>query len=287
MKRIATLLSIVGIMTFLMISCQKESDSSNAVLIIKTSASTTLKTAAVGTSTASKSAAGDFSEIVLETFFINIKDIELEFDESYNGSNVNHDSYDDDDDDFDDDFDDDKGVSDDDDDDDIYDDLEFEGPYLVDIMSPEVLNGMVLDSYSIPNATYDEIEFELSPYHRTDNDEMLGRSIYITGTINEIPFKLWTNKVKEIEIEFDDDRSINLTNENIRLYIEVSLEKVKSNLQAMNLSSAADRDGDGCIEIGNDDQDGNQALSGSLIYTIAGCFNLDDDEDDDDDDDDD
>ena len=285
MKRIAALLSIVGIITFLMISCKKESDSSNAVLIIKASASTTLKTAAVGTSTSSKSAAGDFSEIVLETFFINIKDIELEFDESYNGSNGNHDFDDDDDDDIDDD----KGVSDDDDDDDddddIYDDLEFDGPYLVDIISPEVLNGMVLDSYSIPNATYDEIEFELSPYHGTDNDEMLGRSIYITGTINETPFKLWTNKVKEIEIEFDDDRSINLTNENIRLYIEVSLEKVKSNLQAMNLSSAADRNGDGCIEIGNDDQDGNQSLSGSLIYAIAGCFNLDDDEEDDDDDD--
>ena len=65
--------------------------------------------------------------------------------------------------------------------------------------------------------------------------------------------------------------------------MEVSLEKVKSYLQAMNLSSAPDRDGDGCIEIGNDDQDGNQALSGSLIYAIAGCFNLDDDEDDEDD----
>jgi hypothetical protein len=269
MKRIAALLSIIGIVTFLLPSCQKIIDKSNAQLIIKATKSTSLKSASEGMYSVSKSVSAGLTSIVLDTFFINIEDIKFEFDES-NPGNKND------------------GCSDDcndDSDDCAYKDIKAEGPYLLNLMSPEVLNGMVLDSYSIPNAIYDEIEFNLASYHLTDNQKMTGRSVYIAGTIDGKRFRSWTNIDKEVEIEFHDQSAVSLTDEKIRFYIDISLEKVKANLEAINLGSAVDGNNNGYIEIGHNDPDGNQALSASLIHAITGCFDLDDKDDEDEEDD--
>jgi hypothetical protein len=166
-----------------------------------------------------------------------------------------------------------------------YSDIYTEGPYLIDILSPEVLNGKVLDSYSLPNGNIEEIDFDLAPYHRTDNEKMSGRSIYIAGTIDGNKFELWTNKVKEVEIEFPDHKAVNLTGDNIRLYIDISIGKIISNLQAMNLDAAVDGNNNGYIEIGPDDPDGNQAIAHSLLDVLSDCFDLDNDYDNDDHDD--
>jgi hypothetical protein len=264
MKRIASLLSLAGIVVFLLSSCQKISDKSNAQLIIKATKSTTLKSASTFISPELRSASAGISTIVLDTFLINIRDIKFEFDESNPVNNKTG------------------GCSDDcndDSDDCAYKDIKAEGPYLLNILSPEVLNGMVLDNFTIPNAIYDEIEFYLACYSLTENKKMQGRSIYLAGTINGKRFKSWTNKVKEVEIEFHDQSAVSLTEEKVRLYIDISLEKIKANLEVMNLEKAVDGNKNGYIEIGNNDTDGNQALSNSLIHAITGCFDLDDKDD--------
>jgi hypothetical protein len=271
MKKMKPLLCIAGIVTFLMFSCEKVSVNSSAELVIKASALPTLKSATAG-----------LAAIVLDTFLINIEDIQFKFDESNAGFNRTDDCNDADCDDCDDDdCNDDKcndaaagGTT--------YDDIKAEGPYLINILSPEVLSGMVLDRFSIPNAIYDKIEFDLARYIPDDNKQMQGHSVYLSGTINGNRFQLWTNKDKEIEIEFPDSSLVNLTGENIRLYIDISLGKIKSNLEAMNLDAAVDGNKNGFIEIGTDDPDGNQALSYSLLNAIAGCFDLDDKHDNDD-----
>jgi hypothetical protein len=265
MKRIATLLNLAGIVVFLLTSCQKISDKSNAQLIIKATKSTSLASAPAGTATAFKSALAGSSTIVLDTFLINIRDIKFELDESNTGNNLPDGCSDD---------------CDDDSDDYSYKDIKAEGPYLLNIMSPEVLNGMVLDNYTIPNAIYDEIEFNLACYKPTDNKKMTGRSVYLAGTINGKRFQSWTNKVEEVEIEFHDKSAVSLTEEKIRFYIDISLEKIIANLEVMNLESAVDGNKNGYIEIGYNDPDGNRALSGSLLKAITGCFDLDDRDDD-------
>jgi hypothetical protein len=267
MKRITILFSLVVIVVFLLSSCEKISNKSNAQLIIKATKSTALKSASASALPELNSAIKGVSAVVLDTFLINIRDIKFELDESNPGYNSP------------------SGCSDDcndDSDDCAYKDVKAEGPYLLNILSPEVLNGMVLDNYNIPNAVYDEIEFSLACYTLTDNNKMAGRSVYIAGTINGKRFKGWTNKVKEIEIEFHDQSAVSLTEEKIRFYIDISLEKVKANLEAMNLEAAVDGNKNGYIEIGNNDPDGNRALSGSLIHAITGCFDLDDQDDHDD-----
>jgi hypothetical protein len=290
MKRITTLLSITAIVVLIAASCQKVSDKSGAELIIKASTAA-LKSVASGTSAESKSASGSISAIVLDTFLINIEDIKFEFDESYTGiagadscsddcNNVSDDCND-----ISDDCDDKSGASNnksddcnDVSDDCTYKDIRAEGPYLINVLSPEVSNGMIIDNFAIPNAIYDEIEFNLASYQLSDNEKMLGRSVFLAGTINGVRFELWTNKVKEIEIEFHDQSAVNLTGENIKLYIDISLEKIKTNLEAMNLDTAVDGNNNGCIEIGYNDTDGNQALAGSILNAITGCFDLDDED---------
>jgi hypothetical protein len=269
MKRIAAFLSIAGLIVFLLSSCDKISDKSNAQLIFKSTKSSALKSAFNTVSPASKSISGGLATVVLDTFFLNIEDIKFEFDESNPGNKTD-------------------GCSDDcndDSDDCAYKDIKAEGPYLLNILSPEALNGMVLDEYSIPNAIYDEIEFNLASYHLTDNKKMTGRSVYVAGTINGKRFRSWTNIDKEVEIEFHDQSAVSLADDKIRFYIDISLEKVKANLEAINLGSAVDGNNNGYIEIGYNDPDGNHALSGSLIHAITGCFDLDDQDDHDDEED--
>jgi hypothetical protein len=281
MKRITALLSVAVIAVIFLSSCQKESVNSNTQLIFKATNSTALKSASAGISTDTKSALAGTDIVVLDTFLINIKDIKFEFDESNAG--IRPDSCNDD---CNDDRNDDGECDDksgdcpcnDDCNDSTYTNIQAEGPYLINVLSPDVLNGMVLDNFSIPNAIYDEIEFDLAPYQLTDNEKMSGRSIYLAGTINGLRFELWTNKVKEIEIEFHDQSAVNLTGETIKLYIDISLEKIKANLEAMNLGTAVDGNKNGFIEIGYNDPDGNQTLASSILNAITGCFDLDDED---------
>jgi hypothetical protein len=282
MKKTSILLCIAGIFSFLLSSCQKESTKSNAELIIKATSPVALNSASALTSFASKSALAGLPAIVFDTFLINIEDIKFEFEESNNGNNNTDDSSCNDN--SDDCSCDDKSGDcpcDDACNDSTYDDIEAEGPYLIDIMSPEVLNGMVLDSYTIPNAVYDEVEFELARYGLTDNSKMIDRSVYLAGTIDGNRFRFWTNQTAKIEIEFPDQSPVSINGENAKLYIDISLGKIKANLEAMNLTSAVDGNSNGYIEIGNDDTDGNNALAKSLLKAITGCFDLDDENDED------
>jgi hypothetical protein len=281
MKRISTLFSIATIVVFLASSCQKANDKSRTDLIIKASTSQAQLLGA-GTSQASKSVSAGLQTIVLDTFLINIEDIKFEISERDTVINKKDDctSGDDADDCSCDDKSDDCSCN-DDTDCNTYDDIEAEGPYLINILSPEVLDGMVLDSYSIPNAIYDEVEFEITRYRQSDNKTMTDRSIYLAGTINGNRFQYWTNLSTDIEIEFPDQGPVSLNGENIKLYIDISLGKIQANLEALNLTSAIDRNNNGCIEIGNNDTDGNTVLSRSLLKAITGCFDLDDENDDD------
>jgi hypothetical protein len=261
MKRITALICFVCLAAIILSSCQKVSDKSNAQLIIKATTTPVLKSVSTGT------AAGS-DVVVIDTFLINIKDIKFEIDESI--GNSNSDSCNDD---CDDDYDGDCG---DDCHDSIYKDIKAEGPYLINVLSPEVMDGMIIDNYSLPNTAYDEVEFDLAPYKLTDNKNMTGRSIYMAGTINGNRFKIWTNKEKEIEIEFHDKSAVNLTGETIKFYIDISLEKIITNLESMNFGTAVDRNKNGYIEIGHNDPDGNNALAHFIQNAISGCFDMDD-----------
>lgn len=282
MKRILIFLILAALAVFILPSCQKAGDRSTTDLIIKVSNSAALFSGSAGGLLPSKSVTGVLDSIVLDTFLINIEDIKFEIAERDTG-NIEKDDCTSNNDEDDCTCNDKSGYCscDDDPDCDTYDCIEADGPYLINILSQEAFKGLVLDSYSIPNAIYDEVEFELSSYHQSDNLIMKDRSIYMAGTINGVRFQFWTNLSSDIEIEFSHQNPVSLTGDNVQLYIDISLAKIQANLKTLNLTSATDGNKNGCIEIGNNDTDGNNLLSRSLLKAITGCFDLDKENDDD------
>jgi len=138
--RTIKILSILAALALFMISCENINDARSARLIIKATDSP-LKSALADASTSN-------SSIVLEAFLINIKDIELELDDDYRGPYAG----------------DDHGYMDDDD------DIKIPGPYLIDFLSSEVLNGKVIDDFELPNVVCEEIEFHIAPYRLKNNE---------------------------------------------------------------------------------------------------------------------
>ena len=189
-------------------------------------------------STALKSSKAD--EVTLESFKINITEIEIEFD----------------------------------DDDPMFEtdtfatDLELKGPFEVDLMKDgNTLATYIASNVELPPAAYDEIEFEFDK-NKYSNSEMFGKTIEIKGTINNIPFIFWTDEEFEVEIEFDDPIYFY---EDVKAAITVSF-----NLNTLfdlahsgiDISAALDGNNDGLIEIYEGDNDGNSNLASLILDSI-------------------
>ena len=241
MKKLKSLLGIIALL-IIMASCSSDSSSNGNNLNIVARATYS--------PAANKSTLN--SDVVLSTFKINIRVIEFEWAE---GS-------DDDDDDSDGDT----------DDDGYYDsDEEFElyGPFELDLLNQNT----PVTTVTIPNGTYEEVEFKL---HKSTNSasSMFNKSIEITGTINGTPFIFWHTIDEDFEIDYEDNnQNLVISNNSYDLVFNFDLNQV---LSLVDLSGAVDGDGDGLIEIGPNDTDGNQALANQIANSIEDSCDLDD-----------
>ncbi len=254
MKRTTSILAFMVVAALLFASCTKEGDFGNVQIGIK-AVETDLKSGRadlVGLADAGSINAGS---LVLDKFLINIKEIEFEFYKPYPGFVGPHNCECESD-----------GEC----------QIEFDGPFLIDIASSQALTGVLLGSFELPSALYDEIELDISPSRNDSNELIAGRSVYIAGTIDGQPFEMWTNKKAELEIEFPGRKGVDITKDDASRWIRISLSRIRSNLAAMDLSSAVDGNGNGIIEIGHNDQDGNNALSATLFNAFRGSFDIDD-----------
>lgn len=191
------------------------------------------------------------SNVVLSSFKINLKEIEFEFAEGYDDDNGDDDSYDDD------------GFYNGDD------EFELNGPFELDLLNQNA----VVTTVTIPNGTYEEVEFKL---HRNTNSNspMFNKSIEITGTINGTPFVFWHNVDEDFEIDYEDaNQNLVVSNNSYDIVFNFDLNQV---LSMVDLSGAVDGDGDGVIEIGPNDTDGNQALANLIANSIEDSCDLDD-----------
>lgn len=242
MKRFA-LLSLAALATLALTSCEDDNNDagkSKVQLVVKSS--TTLP----NTGTAMRSMVGE--GIVIENFWVNIDEIEFDLTDEWEDK-LN---------------------------DSIIAAQELQGPFLVNLMSQEALNGLSLGTTLIPNAAYEEVEFEFDRCLDATNQSMHNRSIYITGTIANTPFVLWYNDEVEFEISLENSTSFALTGETMKLYIDFNIAQIVSSLTAMNFSSATDGNGDGVIEIGPNDADGNGDLASRIIEALEESVELDD-----------
>jgi len=255
-KTIVSVLSSLAIV-FLLSSCEKEQQlgEGNASLQF---------TAVTGTSTLkSTSAPTPAAGLVINEFKINIGEIEFEFYDNPNDQFPDGESYS---------------------------EFELEGPFEIDL----VKNGntqlsTLVAGITLPVATFDEIEFE---FERSENRNslMYGKTILVTGTINGIPFEYFST-IDEFAVEIEFERPVNLAEtQNATITVSINLAAIfNPAMGGVDITGAKDGNGNGKLEIHENDNDGNRALASRIetaIYQAIEAKEEDDDDDDDDGDDD-
>lgn len=120
-------------------------------------------------------------------------------------------------------------------DDKVYSDVELKGPFPIDLLSEKAANGWTLSTTTVPNGTYEEIEFEFDVYKGGDDKlaNLKGNTIYASGSFDlgeaVIPFIIKSDKEMEVELEYENKPLI-LDGENAKVFIELNLNKVVSEL---------------------------------------------------------
>ncbi len=203
------------------------------------------------------------SGVVIESFKINVREIELEMDDDDNDGVNNGARH--------------------------SDEIELNGPFEIDLVSNGTpLAATITNNANLPVGMYEEIEFE---FNRNNNPQsvLYQKSILVTGTINGTPFIFHTNEEFEVEIEFEN--SISLAD------AQLSTIAISFNLAALfnpgqggvDITGARDLNADGTILINYyDTTDRNNNLADLLedridhiIYSFEDEDNDGDDEDDD------
>ncbi|XLS30734.1 hypothetical protein ACJD0Z_07860 [Flavobacteriaceae bacterium M23B6Z8] len=207
--------------------------------------------------TASASGRSLNASVLLSEFKVNLEEIEFEVDEDYYDDH-NSDS-DDDDSDWDD-----NGTY------DFQDDIELEGPFEIDILSGQV----TFANFSLPNAIYEEIEFEFNKNQNPSSD-LFNKTVLIRGTIDDIPFEFWTAFEEEFELDYEDaSKDIVVDSDTNTIVITFNLDAL---ISVIDFSAAKDGNEDGLIEIYNNDPDGNDNLADQIKNKLKDYIDLLDD----------
>jgi hypothetical protein len=106
-----------------------------------------------------------------------------------------------------------------------------------------------------------------------------GRDTFlIKGTINDIPFVIWSAENTETELDFSDSTKDFTVNDNIlNLNIKIQLDALMEKLTELsNLGQLVDTDGDGIIEITTGADDGHSSLGRILKELLEDETHLDD-----------
>ena len=252
MKNLKALIAII-VLFIIMASCSSDSSSNTNKMRIfgKATYTNPSKTNVAGNALT--------SGVVLSSFKINIKEIEFQVAEGSEGEGEDHD-----------------GNSGDDNHDGMFngdDETELNGPWELDLLNQSA----PVTTVTIANGTYEEVKFKLNKSLVSTSD-LFNKTMEIRGTINGIPFVYWHDFESEFEIDYHDAaQNLVVSNGSFDLIINIDLNQVLSNVD---LTSAVDGNGNGIIEIGPDDTDGNNALAQQLNDDMDDATEMEDDHDD-------
>ncbi|WP_430812142.1 MULTISPECIES: hypothetical protein [unclassified Carboxylicivirga] len=161
----------------------------------------------------------------------------------------------------------------------IYSDIDFEGPFLVDILSPDAETGIDLAAANVPNAVYEEIEFDFEPYDKEEPAAMAGNTLIASGTYDGTPFSIVSDEEVELELEFPNGYS--LEGADSRLFIELYLTQLIDLVKAIDFTNVELVDGVILIN-----KDHNKDILDQFEEAVENCLDMEEEGDDDDDNDD-
>lgn len=189
------------------------------------------------------------STVMISEFLVNVIELELEIDEDDERFGI----------------------------DSVYSDAEFQGPFELDLLSDSI--AVDLAGIDIPVGIYDEIEFKISPSTNAGST-LDGKSAYISGDIDGVPFIFWTDEEEEFEVNFPNNGGdMVVGNVGLVITINFDLNQLFGPDGSIDLSRAKDGDGNGIIEIYPDDPDGNNLLAVIILSELEESTEIEEDED--------
>ena len=246
MKNLKALIGII-VLLIMVTSCSSDSNSSSSKMNIigKATYTNPSKMNIIGTALT--------SGVVLTSFKINIKEIEFKVADASesenhdgNSSDVNHDGM----------F---NGQ----------DETQLNGPWELDLLNQSA----PVTTVTIANGTYEKVKFKLNKSLVSTSD-LFNKTMEIRGTINGTPFVFWHNFESQFEIDYHDSaQNLIVSNGSFDLIININMDEVLSNVD---LTTAVDGNGNGIIEIGPNDTDGNHILAQQLNDDMDGATEMED-----------
>ena len=225
-------ISILALLALVISSCTNDSTSGGNVTLKASAVSSTGKTSLTARTTAT-------STVVINDFKINIGKIKFETDmeDAMHSTDPKHD------------------------------DIKLNGPFLLDLLDPNLTLSPFITSVNVPNARYEEIEFKFEK--STLIGEMNGKTYLIKGTINGKPFIIWSDKDAELEMDFEDhNKDFTISSNDVSLNIKIQLDTLLARLTTLaNQGLLIDSDGDGVIEISTSSDDSHNDI-GNLIKDL-------------------
>ena len=151
--------------------------------------------------------------------------------------------------------------------------VQFRGPYDVDLMDDNDALSQTIGNVDVPDGTYKVLRFKLhKDEDRAQSDPLYDRSLYMKGTIDGTPFEFWHDTSENFDIEKSDGILVNgnAVNVTVRFNMDVFLNAVHT----IDLTQAKDDNGNGIIEINPDDDDNNGDIADNIKENIKMAADL-------------
>ena len=151
--------------------------------------------------------------------------------------------------------------------------VEFRGPFDVDLMSETDALTQTLGTIDVPDGTYKIVRFKLhKSTDRMQSDVLYDRSIYMEGTIDGVPFEFWHDTSENFDIE--NLNGIIVNGNTVDITVQFVMDQFLNSLNVIDMSMAYDEDQDNLIEINPDDDDGNGDIADDLKENIKEAADL-------------
>ena len=153
------------------------------------------------------------------------------------------------------------------------DEVQFKGPYQLDLINGGDLRTQTIGDAVVPDGRYKEVRFK---FHKDEDlpqtDSLFDRSIYIEGTINDIPFIFWHDTSENLDVA--RTTGVQVSGGVINFTLNFQMDQFLSALKEIDLNLAADGNENGIIEIYPNDTDGNQEIAKDLKDNIKATADL-------------